>query len=105
MLTLDAIQAIAQANDLDVLANYSSTSLRGLQPPKPNALTVWFRHESVDAWVELMTQLTEVPLSIHGTRQCTGSGATDGRLYPGYAARLDEVNAERAKVGLGRVFA
>lgn len=65
---------------------------------------MWFNGECVDAWVKLMTHLTEVPVSIHGTRQVTGSGATDGRLFPGYAACLKEVNELRAKVGLAPVF-
>lgn len=104
MLTLQAIQALAQQHNLDLTAHYPQSSSSGIEPPKPKSLTVWFREECVDAWLALMTQLTEVPVSLYGTRQTTGSGATDGRLYPAYAAHLPAVNRARETIGLGRVF-
>ncbi len=80
---------------------------RGLQMAKRRAdsVTIWFQPTSPDpeAWATLMTDLTEVPVTIYGTRQVTGSGATDNRLFPAYAALIPDVNAKRASIGLGRV--
>ncbi len=104
MLTLEAIQALAKQHNLQLTAHYPQVSTSGIEPPKPKSLTVWFREECVDAWLALMTQLTEVPVSLYGTRQVTGSGATDGRLYPSYAAHLAQVNQARQTIGLGHVY-
>lgn len=50
-----------------------------------------------------LTNCTEVPVTIYGTRQVTGNGATDNYLYPAYAALLPQVNIKRAAIGLERV--
>lgn len=51
-----------------------------------------------------MSDLTEVEVSVYGTRQVTGSGATDGLLKPAYAALLAQVNERRDSVGLQRIL-
>jgi hypothetical protein len=105
MLSIQAIQQLAKEHSLKLTAHYPQTSTEGIEPPAPRSLTVWFREEAVDAWEPLMTQLTEVPVSIYGTRTVTGSGATDDQLYPAYKARLPHVNATRKLIGLEPVFA
>lgn len=101
MLTIQDIETLAAEQGLKLHASYpAGQEGQG----KPKSLTVWFNRECVDAWVKLMTQLTEVPVDIYGTRQVTGSGSTDGRLFPGYEACLKQVNDVRAKIGLGPVF-
>lgn len=104
MLTVEAIAQLAQDHNLEFVAHYPQSTAAGLVPPSPTSLSVRFREECVDAWFALMTQLTQVPVRISGTRQVTGSGATDDRLYPGYRARLAEVNQLRATVGLSPVY-
>lgn len=87
--------------EIEVLADQ-----RGLQLAKRSgSMTIWFQptRPDTEAWVTLMTDLTEVPVTIYGTRQVTGSGATDNSLFPAYAALLPSVNAKRASIGLGRV--
>lgn len=104
ILTVKEIQSMASNNGLDVTAQYPKVSVTCDEVPRPVSLTVWFRKESVDVWEKLMSSLTEVPVKIRGTRQMTGSGATDDLLYPAYAARLDVVNSVRASIGLERIF-
>lgn len=87
--------------EIEVLADQ-----RGLEMVKrSDSMTIWFQPTKPDteAWVTLMTDLTEVPITIYGTQQVSGSGATDNRLFPAYAALLPSVNAKRAEIGLGRV--
>lgn len=103
VLTVNEILSMASSNGLDVTAQYPKGYVTCGEVPRPVSLTVWFRKESVDVWEKLMSSLAEVPVNILGTRQMTGSGATDDRLYPVYAARLDVVNSVRASIGLERI--
>ncbi|MCC5610973.1 hypothetical protein LC612_30550 [Nostoc sp. CHAB 5834] len=103
MLKIEDIQKIAEDNGIEVLARYPQYC-EGFTPPKPISLTLYFREEKVDAWQVLMSDLTEVPVSINGTRISSPSGAIDGSLYPAYASRLSIVNAARATVGLDRAY-
>ncbi len=104
MLTVEDIHKLATENGLDFTAHYAETCVKGVEPPKPSRITVWFRQECVPAWEALMSQLTEVPVALYGTRQVTGSGATDGRLFPGYAQRVKDVNQARKAAGLAPVY-
>lgn len=101
MLTIEDIKSVVEANGIEVFARYPEIR-EGFTPPKPIALTLYFREEKPDAWQVLMSDLTEVPVAINGTRISSPSGAIDGSLYPAYAARLSTVNEARAKVGLAR---
>lgn len=103
MLSVDELQEFAKRHDLGMRVRYGVTSARGGQPPAASA-TIWFKREQPDAWRELMTSLTQIPVTIYGTRQVTGSGSTDNRLYPAYAALLKEVNSAREAIGLERVW-
>lgn len=103
MLTVAAIEQLALKHGLKLIARYP-TIADGVQPPQPTLIIIWFHEVCAEAWKTLTTSLTEVPVSIHGTRQMTGSGSTDGRLFPAYEALLGEVNATRAAIGLGRIF-
>jgi hypothetical protein len=104
MLTIQDIHELAKRHNIEFRARYD-TSANDLTPPKPEYISLWFTEESVDAWRELMTKPTEVPVRLNGTRQVSGNGAIDGRLFDGYKAILGEVNAARAEIGLDRVFA
>jgi hypothetical protein len=103
MLTIQDIHELAKKHNIEFRARYD-TSSEDLTPPMPEYISLWFKEECVDAWRELMTKLTEVPVRLNGTRRVTGSGATDGTLFDGYKAILAEVNAARAEIGLDRVF-
>lgn len=103
MLTLTDLEALAKAHDLDFRARFPETTAADLTPPRPTAVSIRFKGVKPDAWRTLMTNLTEVDVSISGTRTVTGSGATDDMLFPEYRAMLPEVNARRAEIGLQRV--
>ena len=103
MLTINAIRDLATCHALVVTTHYPALTTRGTELPKASSLTVWFKGKAPAAWETLMSDVTEVPVSLHGTRAVTGSGATDDRLLPAYAALLPGVNERRAAVGLGRV--
>lgn len=103
MLTIAEIDQLAQKHGLKLNARYPTTA-QGVKPPLPTSISIWFQGVCVEAWKTLTTSLTEVPVSIHGTRQVSGSGSIDGRLYPEYEALLGEVNATRATIGLGRIL-
>lgn len=101
MLTLQDLKQLAESHGLEIRARYPAAD--GLTPSQPTSVIVWFEEVCVEAWRTLMTNLTEMPVSIYGTRMSTGSGATDGTLYPAYAAALPDVNVARAAIGLGRI--
>ena len=103
MLTIQAIKDLAKKYNLEVSYRHSSV-LSSCENPKPISITIWFKEESVEAWETLMSQRSEIPVNIYGSRQVSGSGAIDGRLFPGYMAILDRVNVERQKVGLPIVY-
>lgn len=101
MLTLGDLQEFAKRHELQLSVRHGRSSGQD----QAVEASIWFTKERPDAWRQLLTTLTEVPITIYGTRQMTGSGATDDRLFPCYAALLDQVNAERRAIGLGRVWA
>ena len=103
MWTIDAIRALARDHGLEVTTHWPSSSTTSPEAPKPSSLTLWFKEPAPVAWQALMSEPTEIPVAVYGTRQSTGSGATDGMLHPGYAALLDVVNARRVEAGLERV--
>lgn len=104
VLSVNEIKALACSNGLDVREHFPKGSVENGKSPSPVALSVWFREESADVWEKLMSSLTEVPVTVLGTRQVTGSGATDNILYPAYAERLSGVNSIRASIGLEPIF-
>lgn len=91
VLSLEDIECLAEAHGLNV------TFRRGAGGKN---VVLWFKGDQAESWALLMTSLTEVPVTVRGTRRVTGSGATDGTLHEAYAARLAEVNATRMKIGL-----
>lgn len=101
MITIDEILALPESYPVEVTSHFPAEA--SVQPPKPKSMMVWFKDQSPVAWQLLMTNLTEVDVSVYGTRQSTGSGATDDTLYPAYAALLPSVNARRAEIGLAPV--
>ena len=103
MLSVTQIQDLAEENRLDITNVWETpTSTKGREVPSPKLVEIrlWFKKESPLTWATLMSNLTEVDVSVRGTRQMTGSGATDGTFYPCYAALLPEVNRRREAVGL-----
>ena len=103
MLTVTQVYDMAEENDIritNVWETPSTTDGRTVPTPKLVEIRLWFKKEHPLTWATLMSNLSEVPVSISGTRQMTGSGATDGTFYPCYAALLPEVNRRRAAVGL-----
>lgn len=104
MLNVEAIYNLANKHGLKFQAHYGNSNCATLEAPKPKSISISFHAECVAAWKALMTELTEVPVSITGTRQVTGSGATDGRLFPCYEAVVNEVNERRAEIGLAPVI-
>ena len=100
MLTLTQIQELSDQHALKLSVQYPTFKSGSLTPPKPTRVLVTFEKEAPDAWEAFMTQLTEVPVELFGTRVVSGSGALDGRLMPGYLALLPRVNSERKTMGL-----
>lgn len=104
ILSLHEIEQLTQQHGLSVSVYRGEACVSGGSLPAPKRISVRFKDECVPAWRTLMTHLTEVPVSIYGTRTVTGSGATDDQLLPGYRAILDEINRARAQIGLDRVY-
>lgn len=99
MLTVDQILDLAEANHIRATCYWEDKST-GHRLPKRTGITLNFTSRLPEVWRTLMSDVSEIPVTIFGTRQSTGSGATDNMLYPEYAALLKEVNAKRAEVGL-----
>ena len=105
VLSISEVHDIAQNAGLTFRAQYDR-SVIGLKPPAPVQLHVRFNGEAVnvEAWMTLMSSLTEVPVALTGTRQISGSGAIDGTLFPAYREQLDVVNKARNIAGLTPVY-
>jgi hypothetical protein len=99
MLTTEQIHDLAEKHQLRVVCHWES-STHGRALPQLRSLSVYIPPDHVEAWVAIMSDTTAVPVTVTGTRQVTGSGATDDTLFPCYAAELKRVNASRATVGL-----
>lgn len=99
MITIDQIHAVAERNNLRVNCTWEQHT-KGRDLPQMVGMRIYFPQQSPEAWAFLMSDVTAVPATLSGTRQQTGSGATDNTLHPCYAALLKEVNAKRADVGL-----
>jgi len=103
MLTAEQIIDIAEANNIRA-TSYWEASSEGHRLPKRREISLWLRDVRPEAWEALMSDLTEVPVSLLGTRIVSGSGSLDGRLFPEYVAALERVNEKRAAVGLPPVL-
>lgn len=95
MLTRDDIYDLAEKHNIQVLNFWTSTSTRGRDVPQLREISLFLMERNPEVWKLLMTTPAEVPLTVNGTRQSTGSGATDNMLYPCYRELLPEVNAAR----------
>lgn len=104
MFTIQDMQKLPEKHSVVVTTHYPAFSTRGSDLPTPNRIVIDFRAEDPDLWEQLMTEHSEVDAHILGTRQVTGSGSTDGRLYPVYEERLAAVNARRKEIGLNLIF-
>lgn len=103
MLTTTRIYELAEENDLrltNVWETPTTTDGREVPTPKLVEIRLWFTKECPLTWATLLSDVSEVEVSIRGTRRMTGSGATDGTFFPCYAALLPEVNRRREAVGL-----
>ena len=103
MLTIDQIRKLAKQNDIK-LTNHWQAITHDDEPAQLQSMSLRFTREAPEAWATLMSNLSEVPCSLTGTRQVTGSGATDGTFFPCYEALLPEVNLKRKEIGLDRAF-
>jgi hypothetical protein len=106
MLTIENIIAIGQAHGLEIRLQYPAQSCEAGIAPKASEIRVTFPRSDFkpDAWFELVSNTTEIPVNIQGTRQVSGSGSIDGSLYPVYAERLQEANVLRSNCGLSPLF-
>lgn len=99
MLTREQIYDLAEKNNLQLLNHWASVS-EGRALPELNKITLFFPRTPVpDAWFTLMTELSEVPVEVRGTRPEVHDG-----LAEAYKERLPEVNSRRAEIGLTPVF-
>jgi hypothetical protein len=99
MISIDQVHVIAEANNIRIHNSWEPTTF-GRELPKLLSMRLCFTQEAAEAWETLASDRTEVPLVILGTRQTTGSGATDNMLYPAYRELLTSVNLKRAQAGL-----
>lgn len=104
MFTIQDMQKLPEKHPVKVTTFYPAFSTQGSDLPKPNRIVIDFQAEAPDLWEQLMTEEAEVGAHVMGTRQVTGSGSTDGRLFPVYAERLDAVNARREEIGLAPIY-
>lgn len=93
---------LAEAHSIDVTCRWAPTSF-GRALPQLMSVSLRFKKDAPQAWREINTRTFDFGCSISGTRIVTGSGATDDTLRPCYLALLDEVNARREALGLGRI--
>lgn len=103
MLTAEQIIDLAEENGFRATSYWESSS-DGHRLPTRKEISLWLRDIRPEAWEILMSNLTEVPVSLMGTRVVSGSGALDGRLFPEYRALLKGVNEKRAAIGLPPVL-
>lgn len=103
-LTVEAITALCKQHGLQVSMRYPACTLPPGELPTADTVYVSFSQVNAEAWELLMTSLTDIPVELFGTRQVSGNGAIDGRLYPEYAQRLDAVNEARKTLGLPVVY-
>lgn len=102
MLSVDDIKDLAEKNNMQISFQWDKNH-SGPTPPKLEGIRLFFMKKAPEAWAKLLMDLSEVPVSISGTRMSTGSGATDGTFYPEYAQLLPAINVRRAEIGLDPV--
>lgn len=99
MLTANDVYDLAEQHNMQILNFWTSTTTRGREVPQLREISLTFMEQKPEVWKLLMTTPTDVLISVRGTRQVTGSGATDDMLYPCYRELLPEVNAARKALG------
>ena len=104
MLSIENIFNLAGSHPISVTSHYDACTQTSNAPPKPSRMSVRFHADDPEVWSLRMTELTEVPVSMFGTRKVTGNGATEDLFKPAYSALLGEVNAKRAGLGLATVY-
>lgn len=103
-LSVEAIAALGTHHGLQVSMRYPACTLPPGELPKADTIFVAFSQVNADVWELLMSSQTDVPVELSGTRQVSGNGAIDGRLFPEYAQRLNAVNKARNALGLSVVY-
>jgi hypothetical protein len=103
MLTPNDVYDLAEKHNIRVLNFWTSNTTRGREVPQLREISLFLMERNSELWKLLMTTPSEVPLTVNGTRQSTGSGSTDNMLYPCYRELLPEVNAARKALGWDEV--
>lgn len=113
-LDVQSILALTDETPIDVTFYYPQSGCKGQPPHKPEQIMLHFppldkqspgmQEALAGRWEALTSHLTEVPVSILGTRISHPSGSLDGNLAPAYQKRLPAVNEARAKLGLDTIY-
>jgi hypothetical protein len=114
VLKVPDIFALTNETPVEVTCYYAKSGYKGAPPHTPERISLWFppldkqtpgmREALAGRWEALMSNLSEVPVDIHGTRITHPSGNLDGALASEYQARKAVVNAARAQIGLPAVY-
>lgn len=96
MLTLQSITTMQELHKGEISVNYLWEPSSNVPVAKIALVWITFLKPNADMWKYLMTQTTDnFELRVSGTRNTTHEYLEDC-----YAGVLDEVNTERAKIGL-----
>lgn len=100
MLTLQHIAQLQESEQGVISVNYSWKSLSNIPVAKLQRVWIAFLKPHPLLWKYIMTQTTDdFEIRVTGTRNKPHDGLDDQ-----YVKFLEEVNAERAKIGLSEIY-